>query len=76
MNACRGPNGLSLVSILAGKPVIRGTRLAVEFILGSPPGSRERDSRKPSGPNQRGHPVVPLRCELPGARVQAYPIAA
>jgi uncharacterized protein (DUF433 family) len=24
---------LSLVSILAGKPVIRGTRLAVEFIL-------------------------------------------
>jgi uncharacterized protein (DUF433 family) len=33
MDSCRGLSELSSIPRLAGKPVIRGTRIAVEFIL-------------------------------------------
>jgi uncharacterized protein (DUF433 family) len=57
--------------VLAGKPVIRGTRLAVEFILEIlAAGQSERELLMSyPGVDARGCSGLSVLCQLPGSRI-------
>jgi len=61
--------------ILAGKPVVRGTRLAVEFILELLAAGQSEDEILANypGADAREHPRLPVLRELSRARAQSLP---